>query len=70
MSITFNPSSVVPLLAAIQMAQRLPTPDSRAGAYITVLSSASHEELVGFAAVLAEGNAFGADAARRMAGVA
>lgn len=61
---------VVATLTALRAAQTLPTASLRAVAYQSILGTLGRQELVALAAVLAEGNAFGPDAARVMAGAA
>lgn len=58
------------LLDALFQAVQLPTPFYRRVAIQTVLENSHHRELIALCAVMAEGNMYGADAARAMAEVA
>lgn len=61
---------IIKMLGALNSIQQVDVEFARHAAYDVFFATLTREDLIGLAAVLAEGNAFGADAARRLAGVA
>ncbi len=67
---TVSSDRIVELLGALNALQQdAPTPFSRSIAYEILFAQMNRADLVALCGVLAEGNAFGADAARAFAGV-
>lgn len=65
-----NVDRVSSLLRGMQAVQLIEPPAARYIAYTAYVSRLSHGDLASLAIVLAEGNMFGADAAREIARVA